>query len=255
MSAVLGLLPALAFAGVATGTIGSPSKLELTPTVRVSPHALSRTELSPVALRVTAGIANTDGSHPPALEELTLKLDRDLAIRTTGIPKCSRPRFDIEDWPSTKARCRDAAVGRGRVEVAISFGDKGVVPAESEMLVINGGTEGGSTTLFLLSHITVPVPATIPITVKIQPSAGGRYGSTATATIPKIAGGSGSITSLAMTIYKSYLFRGERLSVVSARCRHDSLRTQITARFRDDAVVKRTILRPCEAKRTGSDGR
>ena len=56
------------------------------------------------------------------------------------------------------------------------------------------------TTLFIHAYITVPTPAAVVTTVKISKIHNGRYGTKSVASIPKIAGGSGSVTSFNLKI-------------------------------------------------------
>ena len=51
-------------------------------------------------------------------------------------------------------------------------------------------------TFYIHAYITVPTPAAIVTTVKIKKIHKGRFGTESVASIPKIAGGAGSVTSL-----------------------------------------------------------
>ena len=64
----------------------------------------------------------------------------------------------------------------------------------------------------------MPVPAAIVTTVKIKKIHNGRYGLKSVATIPKIAGGSGSVTSFSLKIDKKFTYKGKKVSVLSAKC-------------------------------------
>ena len=70
----------------------------------------------------------------------------------------------------------------------------------------------------------MPVPAAIVTTVKIKKINKGRYGLLVVAKIPKIAGGSGSVTSFSLKIDKKYTYKGKKVSVLrpnalTASCR------------------------------------
>lgn len=246
VAAALSLVPTVAFAGAAAGSVGEPSTLEFSSNVRVYPHGLSETEMTPAALRTKIEVANIIGTHPLALDELSLQLDRDLTISTAGIPKCRRG-LGAFAWYSIKDRCQGAIVGHGHAEIAIIFAGEKTIPVESELIVVNGGIEAGTTTLHALFYLAIPVPAVVSLPVEFRRSADGRYGSTATVTIPKIVGGAGSITSLVMTINKKYLLDGRRVGVVSARCKRGSLGANLTASFRDGEVRTERFLRTCRS--------
>ena len=70
------------------------------------------------------------------------------------------------------------------------------------MLVINGGFSGGTTTLYIHAYFSAPVTGAIVTTLKIKKVHNGRYGLKTVATIPKIAGGSGSVKTFDLKINK-----------------------------------------------------
>ena len=70
------------------------------------------------------------------------------------------------------------------------------------MLAFNGGVSGGKTTLFIHAYLSNPIAAAIVTTVKVSKIHNGRYGLKSVAAIPKIAGGSGSVTNFNLTINK-----------------------------------------------------
>jgi deazaflavin-dependent oxidoreductase (nitroreductase family) len=55
-------------------------------------------------------------------------------------------------------------------------------------------------------------------TVKIKKINKGRYGLLATASIPKIAGAAGSVTSFSLVVDKKFTYKGKKVSVLSAKC-------------------------------------
>jgi len=77
-------------------------------------------------------------------------------------------------------------------------------------------------------------------TVKIQKHKNGRYGLKSVASIPKIAGGSGSVTDFNLTIHKKgYLL---------AKCPDGHLDAQGEAVFADGTRAKGMVTRPCTPK-------
>jgi hypothetical protein len=60
--------------------------------------------------------------------------------------------------------------------------------AEGPLVLSNGGTKGGVTTLFVHAYVNVPAPTAIVTTVKISKIHNGRNGLKAVGSIPKIAG-------------------------------------------------------------------
>jgi hypothetical protein len=75
-------------------------------------------------------------------------------------------------------------------------------------------------------------------TLKIKKVKNGRYGLKTVATIPKIAGGSGSVKTFNLAITK----RG----VLSAKCPDGKIQAKATAKFSDGTQAgPATIIRPC----------
>lgn len=101
------------------------------------------------------------------------------------------------------------------------------------------------TTLFIHAYITVPTPAAIVTTVKIKKIHKGRYGLLSVASIPKIAGGSGSVKSFSLTINKRYTYKGKKMSVLTAKCPDGKLQAHATAVFADGTKAAATIIRTC----------
>ncbi|HEX2265577.1 MAG TPA: hypothetical protein VHH14_04780, partial [Solirubrobacterales bacterium] len=75
-------------------------------------------------------------------------------------------------------------------------------------------------------------------TVKVKKKKEGRYGLNSVATIPKIAGGSGSVKSFNLAITKK--------GVLTAKCADGKLQAHATSVFADGTKAAATIIRPCK---------
>ncbi len=203
-----------------------------------TPRMLSRTEPTPIAFYVSGDIGTFSHARPPALRELILESDKNIAIDVKGVPTCRSKGLDPTDPASVKTVCKPAIVGHGHLAVQIAFPGITAIPARSKLTVINGGFKGGVTTLFLYGLISVPVPAEIVITMKIKKIRKGRYGLLWVATIPKIAGGSGSITRLNLTINR-------RPGVLTAKCTDGKVKAHAEAVFVDGTLFVGSINRSC----------
>lgn len=207
----------------------------------VKPTALSRTEPTPIAFGLFGNIRNLSGLHPPALRELILESDKNIAIDVKGVPTCRSNGLISSDIAQVEARCRPAIIGSGHLTAQIAFPGMAPVPAQSKLTVINDGFKGGVTTLFVHAYITVPVPAAIVATVKIKKIRKGRYGLMWVATFPKIAGGSGSITRFNLTIKR-------RPGVLTAKCTDGKLQAHGKAAFTNGPTVQTMVSRSCTPK-------
>jgi hypothetical protein len=244
MTMALGALMAVSVAGVATGanepvTVES-GNLELTVDGQFSPSKLPKKKFAPITLQASGVIKTKDGSHPPALKQVILETDKNGAINVKGIPVCKSGQLQSRDTKGAEKACNKAKIGTGQTKVQIQFPEQKPIPVTSKLLVFNGGKSGATTTLFIHAYITVPTPAAIVTTVKIKKVKNGRYGLKSVATIPKIAGGSGSVQSFNLKVGKK--------SVLTARCPDGKLQANAAAKFADGTSLKATILRTCTGK-------
>jgi hypothetical protein len=222
--------------------------LELIVNGGFSPKTLSKKTLTPIAFFASGQIKEADGTHPPALKEVLIEADKNSAVSTVGFPTCKGGELQSRTTAEAEAVCGDALIGTGTTNVSIAFPESPPVPVHSKLLVFNGGTSGGVTTFYIHAYITVPVPAAIVTTVKITKIHNGRYGMLSVATIPKIAGGSGSVTSFSLTINKKYTYKGRRRSVISAKCVDGKLQVHAEALFSDGTKAAATVVRTCTPK-------
>ena len=86
----------------------------------------------------------------------------------------------------------------------------------------------------------MPTPAAIVSTVKIKRIHNGRYGVRSVTTIPKIAGGSGSVTDFNLTIDKK--------GVLLAKCPDGKIQAHGTAVFSDGTRASAEVIRTCTGK-------
>lgn len=240
LTMALGALVAISVAGLASASGEKPVTVEAGNLVFTfnggfSPSKLPKKKLAPITLTASGKIATKDGSHPPALKEVILESDKNGAINVKGIPTCTSGKLQSRDTKAAEKVCKSAIIGKGTTNVEIAFPEQKPIPVSSKLLVFNGGTAGGTTTLFIHAYITVPTPAAIVTTVKIKKHKSGRYGLKSVATIPKIAGGSGSVTAFSLKINKG----------LSAKCPDGKLQAHATSVFADGTKASATILRTC----------
>jgi hypothetical protein len=240
----LGALIALTVAGIAGAE--KPVKvragnLDLTFNGGFTPKALSKTKLTPITLNVSGKIRTVDGTHPPAMKEFLLEADKNSAVNVKGLPTCKASQLQSQDTKHAEAICKSAIIGSGRAIASIAFPEQAPIPADSKIIAFNGGTSGGTTTFYIHAYLTVPTPAAIVSTVKIKKIHNGRYGIGSVTTIPKIAGGSGSVTDFNLTINKK--------GVLSAKCVDGKLQAHGTAVFTDGTRASAEVIRTCTPKK------
>jgi hypothetical protein len=214
-----------------------------------TPKALPKNELTPIAFTLWGKIRNLDGSHPPALKELVLETDKNGAINVEGYPTCTSGKLQSRPSDEAEKVCKSSIIGEGTTDASIKLGeDQPPVPVNSKLIMFNGGVKGGVTTLYVHAFITIPVPAAIVTTVKIKKINKGRYGLLSTATIPKIAGGGGSVTGFKLKVDKKFTYKGEKVSVLTAKCPDGKLQAHATAIFANGLKASIEAVKPCTPK-------
>lgn len=241
LTMALGALIAVSVAGIATGA-NKPVTVEAGNLVFTfnggfSPSKLPKKKMVPINLAASGKIATKDGSHPPALKQVLLETDKNGTVNVQGVPVCKSGQLQSRDTKGAEKACKKAIIGAGTTNVQIAFPEQKPIPVSSKLLVFNGGKSGGTTTLFIHAYITVPTPAAIVTTVKIKKIKNGRYGLKSVATIPKIAGGSGSVTSFSLNVGKQ--------KVLLAKCPDGKLQAHATSVFADGTKASATIIRTC----------
>ncbi len=244
----LGALIAASVAGMASAEKTQVGNLIFEADGGFKPKALPKQTMAPIALTASGKISMADGSHPPALKEVLVETDKNGSINVKGYPTCTSGKLQSQDTKHAEDICRSAIIGSGNTGVQIAFPESKVVPVNSKLLVFNGGFKGGVTTLYIHAYITVPVPAAIVTTLKIKKVNKGRYGIYTVASVPKIAGGSGSVTSFEVKIDKKFNYKGKKVSVLTAKCPDGRLQAKATAVFVDGTRASAEFTRPCTGK-------
>ena len=255
LTMAVGALTAVSVAGIASaaGTSNGPvtvqsGNVKFTFNGGFSPKGLPKKRVAPITLAAEGKIQTLDGSHPPALQKVLLETDKNGLVQTRGYPTCTSGKLQATDTRAAEKACGKAIVGKGQTKIQIAFAEQNPINVNSKLLVINGGEKGGTTTLFIHAYITVPTPAAVVTTVKIKKHHHGRFGLLSTATIPKIAGGAGSVTSFNLKIGKKYRYKGKKVSVLSAKCTDGKLAAHATAVLSDGTKASAEIIRPCKPK-------
>jgi len=241
LTMAIAALVAVSVAGIATGAdkpvTVEAGNLRVTFNGGFSPKKLPKKKFAPISLTASGKIETKDGTHPPALKSVVLESDKNGAINVKGIPVCKSGKLQSRDTRAAEKACPKSIIGSGTTDIEVQFPESKPIPVESKLLVFNGGFSGGTTTLYIHAFITVPTPAAVVTTVKIKKIHNGRYGLKSVATIPKIAGGSGSVTAFSLKITKK--------GVLTAKCPDGKLQVHGDALFADGTKASATILRTC----------
>lgn len=215
----------------------------------VAPKRLPKGKLAPITLRASGTIATTDGSQPPAAKTVTIDFDKHGTIDARGLPVCRSGQLQSRDTAAAKRACPTAIVGGGKTTVRVAFPEQSAFSASGPLVLFNGGVRGGVTKMYIHAYVSVPSPTAIVTAVKIKKVSKGRYGTRAVATIPKIAGGSGSLTNFDFKIHRTFNYRGKKHSYLLARCANGHFFAHAATAFADGSRAQGTIVRTCSARR------
>jgi hypothetical protein len=240
LATALAALIAVSVAGIATGAkpvTVEAGNLKVTVNGEFKPSKLPKNKLAPIKLFASGKIETKDGTHPPALKQVILKTDKNGTINVKGLPVCKSGQLQSRTTGAAEQACGKAKIGDGNTTVEVQFPEQKPINVQSKLLVFNGGFSGGTTTLYIHAYFSAPVSGAIVTTVKVKKKKEGRYGLNSVATIPKIAGGSGSVIDFNLAITK----RG----VLTAKCADGKLQAHATSIFADGTKAAATIIRTC----------
>ncbi len=238
----------VAFAGGERPAVVEAGNLVVTFNGGVKPTTLPKNSFAPITLHVSGGIKTKDGSQPPALREVIIDTDKNGTVNPKGLPTCTASKIAATDTQAAKKACPGAIVGSGKTTVRVEFPESTAFNATGPLVVFNGGEKGGVTTLLIHAYVSVPTPTAIVTTVKIKKEHRGRYGLRSIATIPTIAGGSGSVTSFELTIGKNFSYKGKKQGYLEAKCASGSFAAEADAIFAGGTEAKGSVIRTCKAK-------
>ena len=221
----------------------------------VSPSKLPKGKLASVKTTIFGVIRTSDGTHPSAMRETVVDIDKDVAVDSTGLPVCKPSQLEAQNTEGAKRVCGKTTVGSGLAHAEIQFPEQPPIKVTSPITIFNGGTRGGKTKLLIHTFITVPVPAAIVTQVTISKK--GR-GTRAVAKIPMIAGGSGSVLDFKFKLGRTYTHKGRKRSLLTAKCPDGKFKVKTPKTiFKNEAkipgvaaqtVLSGNLLVPCTPK-------
>jgi hypothetical protein len=210
------VLLVLGGAAVAQGELAQKGNLRISFDGGFAPRSLPRDRLVPVPVTLEGRISTTDNTHPPALRTLEVEVNRHGKIFTRGLPTCTNPVLQTTTSEGALRRCGGSLVGKGTFTAALDS-TEGQIPVSGKLLAFNGRAHGHEA-LLLHFHTNRPVGATLVLPFTISRRAKGEFGVVLTTTIPTLAGGLGSITSVDLKLGREFTYRGRRHGFINAAC-------------------------------------
>jgi hypothetical protein len=250
LAALTAILALAAIASASKPVTVRAGNLVFTANGGVTPKALSKKTMEPISLTVQGKIATADGSQPPALVEAIVDTDKAGTIDARGVPTCKQGQLEAQTTDNARKICKAAIVGTGTTDVTVAFAEQSPISIHSQLTAFNGGTTGGKTTIYIHAFLTNPIAAAIVTTVKVSKEHRGPFGIRSIASVPKIAGGNGSVTAFSLTFPKKlFAYKGAKHGYLLAKCADGSFVAQAEARFSDGTKIgPAKITRACTPK-------
>ena len=215
-----------------------PGHMSVDLSASFSPAKLPRRQYVPTAANTVGHIETADGSHPSALREAVVDVDRHLRLNVEDLPACrGGSRHDISDPQAILKSCRKASVGKGKGHFAIAFPEQEPLTVEAPIAVFNGGERDGEVKLLIHALIPVPKPTPIVAVARVQRKSRGLH---STLQIPVVAGGAGSLIDFQIGLRRTYVRDGRKLSLLEARCPDGRFKVNLPKLlFKNEAKVPR----------------
>jgi hypothetical protein len=245
--AVTTLLLALLTVTSATATQIRSGKLIVDADFGFAPRALPRAENVPVELFGGARLRMSDGTYPPVASFIEAEFERTGYVETRGLPICPPKRLEARTPPSARKACPDSIVGTGFGEGVVLFPEQGPIEASSPITFFNGPPIGGDPTVIAHAYLSIPAPTSILVRFRIKRLGSGYFGTRIEATVPRLAGGAGSITRFRVRLGRKWAYGGKQLSFVSAHCAHAGPHrfARGKVKFSDGTVLRGSIFTSC----------
>lgn len=210
-------LVAVAFVATATAATVQVGGLRLSATGQIVPYKLPRDKPAPISVFIAGHVGTTDGTIPPQLRRMVVKVNRHGTLNTEGVPTCTLKQLHPTSTEQALANCGDALVGSGRFWASVVFPEQRPYPTRGRLLVFNG-KQNGKPALFAHIYTTDPFNTSFVIPFAIRHIRGGQYGTQLTASFPKALGEWGFVDRIKLTLRKKFRVGGKQRSFFNASC-------------------------------------
>jgi hypothetical protein len=236
----------LAVAGY-QGTVVQAGDIVLRLNGGVAPKALPASKWAPLSIFAGGTLSTLDGTHLPALKEVSLDTDKDILISVKGLPRCRFDELEARPPSGVEAACGTAIIGKGKATVEVALPEQEPFEASGPLIILNGGERRGTITLLAYTYVDVPAPTVVVTTATLTRERKGPFGLHSVIHVPRIAGGAGSIVQASLSAHRTYAYKGKRRSVFSGRCPDDRFFAKGTFKFRDGTEISGSFVQDCKA--------
>lgn len=216
----------------------------------IKPKALPESKRVAISAHLLSRVRAPDGAHIPAIRQAKIGIDKGLTIDARGVPTCAAAQLESQTTEGVEAACSAAIVGRGTAQLELALDGGAPVRTESSLLAVNGGVAGPTTTLFVHAYLSAPVTQAIVVPFTLTRLAGSGYGMRAQATIPRIAGGAGSVARFDLTMRRLVgTAAGGKHGYLMARCADGNLVFEPEVEFESGNSARGLLALGCDGRR------
>lgn len=106
----------------------------------LTPGALPRNALAPIAVHIEGKVRTLSGERPPALRQIRIEINRDGRLDTRGLPLCHMRQIEASSNAQALAACGAALVGGGSYLAKTAFPGAVFPFARASMTFADGRT-------------------------------------------------------------------------------------------------------------------
>ena len=211
------LVLAIGGAGVARAEIEQQGDVVVVFDGGISPRSLPRTGVAPVAVSIDSSFKSAEGADPPAqLREITVAINHGGKIYDRGLPTCRVRKIQPTTIRAAHRICGGAIVGSGHVQLRVHLANQPPFTFKGPLLVFHAKRSGGHRRLLAQVYGIKP-PSAFVLTFNILHRQG-TFGTVIKTTLPRPAHEWAYVTHFDMRLRRTYSYRGQMHSFVSAGC-------------------------------------
>jgi hypothetical protein len=203
--------------GVARGELAKSGDVVVSFDGGISPRALPRSGVAPVAVGVESAFRSFAGADPPPqLRRISIAINRRGRLFNRGLPTCRVRRIQPATIGAARRICGGAIVGQGRVGVRVNLAGQKPFDFSGRLLAFNAKPgKGGRRILAQVYGIRPPSAFVLTFRIQRRP---GTFGTVIETVLPHSARGWAYVTRFEMTLRRTYVWGGKRRSYLSAGC-------------------------------------
>jgi len=181
----------------------------------LTPLPLPRDRPAPVSVHLEGGLQTSDRAPLPRVTRIELGLPSQGVMSTRGLPRCAPRLVRDAKPPEALAACRDALVGRGKLQASVALPNQAPFPARAEVLAFNARIDGRRAVLLHAYTANPPTVSVLPLRLR---RGSGRFGLSLVGNLTPALGPWPRLRHFDLTLFRRYSYRGRPHSYLSASC-------------------------------------